>query len=72
MYTAFYVLNYHLAIEGINYQNQNAAPSALQHMWSLSVEEQFYIVWPFCIVLLVIVSRRWWRVTLPQCSGAVS
>ena len=69
IYTAFYVLNYHLAIEGTNYQNQNAAPSALQHMWSLSVEEQFYIVWPFCILLLVIVARRWWRVTLPLVLG---
>jgi peptidoglycan/LPS O-acetylase OafA/YrhL len=69
VYTAFYGLNVHLAIEGINYQNENAVPSALQHMWSLAVEEQFYLVWPFCIVLLVIVSRRWWRVTLPLALG---
>jgi peptidoglycan/LPS O-acetylase OafA/YrhL len=29
---------------------------ALAHLWSLSVEEQFYLVWPFVVLL---VPRRW-------------
>lgn len=32
--------------------------SVLQHTWSLAVEEQFYLFWPFC---LVFVPERFWK-----------
>jgi hypothetical protein len=65
IFAALYVLNYRLAIEGINYQNAGAAPSAFQHFWSLGVEEQFYLFWPLLIVFAVMLTRRWWKELLP-------
>lgn len=60
-YTAVYGINYHLAIEGINYQQASAPPSPLQHFWSLSVEEQFYFIWPVLIVACLLLGRRRFR-----------
>ena len=34
-------------------------PIALQHTWSLSVEEHFYLIWPFAVLLLARIELRW-------------
>jgi peptidoglycan/LPS O-acetylase OafA/YrhL len=65
VFAAAYTLNYRLAVEGINYQNAGATPSALQHLWSLGVEEQFYLLWPLVIIAAIALTRRWWRDLLP-------
>lgn len=51
----FYVENWVLAGNSVNYLAEDNAPSPLQHYWSLSVEEQFYIFWPFVMALAI-----WW------------
>ncbi|MCW2831512.1 MAG: putative acyltransferase [Aeromicrobium sp.] len=61
MYSAFYGINYHLAVEGVNYQAASTPPSALQHYWSLAVEEQFYVVWPALILICGVLGRRKYR-----------
>lgn len=65
IFAALYTLNYRLAVEGINYQNAGAAPSAFQHFWSLGAEEQFYLFWPLLFIFVVMLTRRWWRDLLP-------
>jgi peptidoglycan/LPS O-acetylase OafA/YrhL len=56
--TLFYVANWHFILAGSNYFAQTAQPSPLQHMWSLSIEEQFYIVWPPVVLVLLRLGRR--------------
>jgi peptidoglycan/LPS O-acetylase OafA/YrhL len=55
--TLFYVSNWHFIFGGSDYFNFTAQPSPLQHMWSLSIEEQFYIVWPPVTLLVLRLSR---------------
>ncbi len=48
---AFYVNNWWLIFHDVSYFAQFATPEPLNHLWSLSVEEQFYIIWPFMMIL---------------------
>jgi len=60
--STLYVENWQLAADAVDYQAQDYAPSSVQHFWSLSAEEQFYLIWPVLILVAVaLVGRRWRR-----------
>ena len=51
--------NWHLIAEGTSYWA--SSPSPLRHAWSLSIEEQFYLLWPVTLLGLLALGRRWRR-----------
>ncbi len=48
-----YSTNWYLIFTDGSYFDQFGRPLALQHLWSLAVEEQFYLLWPLVMVFLL-------------------
>ncbi len=56
-----YVANWRFVLSGQSYGDLFSAPSPVLHFWSLAIEEQFYLVYPFVVYVLLRVlgwSRR--------------
>ncbi|HTE49586.1 MAG TPA: acyltransferase family protein [Kofleriaceae bacterium] len=56
--STFYFENWLLIGKSVDYLASASAASPVQHFWSLSVEEQFYIVWPLVILAALWLARR--------------
>jgi peptidoglycan/LPS O-acetylase OafA/YrhL len=56
--SALYTANWHFASQSVDYFAQDIEPSPVLHLWSLAIEEQFYLVWP---TLLLAVTWFWRR-----------
>jgi len=58
VWSALFVSNWHFAASGADYFASDGPISPFRHYWSLSVEEQFYLVWPVLMVLVIALVRR--------------
>ncbi len=61
VFAFIFLSNWRFAFQGTDYFVAGATVSPIQHYWSLSIEEQFYFVWPALIFLIsVFVLRKAW------------
>jgi peptidoglycan/LPS O-acetylase OafA/YrhL len=51
-----YFTNWWLIFHHVSYFQSVGRPSLVLHLWSLAVEEQFYLLWP--LIILLVVGRR--------------
>jgi peptidoglycan/LPS O-acetylase OafA/YrhL len=58
--SVFYVQNWYLAEHSVAYLAAETR-SPIEHFWSLSVEEQFYLFWPALLILAAWIGRRFAR-----------
>jgi peptidoglycan/LPS O-acetylase OafA/YrhL len=56
--TLGYVANWRAVFSHKSYWELFTSTSPLEHTWSLSIEEQFYVVWPIVVVLVLRFSNR--------------
>jgi peptidoglycan/LPS O-acetylase OafA/YrhL len=70
IWAALFGANVHFAQLGSDYFHRGQPPSPFLHFWTLSVEEQFYLVWPALLAVLVL--RRRWLPAVIVAIGAAS
>ncbi len=68
---AFYFANWSTIAQHGSYFARFAAPLPLDHLWSLSIEEQFYLVWPWLLLLGLRTVRHRKRLALITLLGAL-
>jgi peptidoglycan/LPS O-acetylase OafA/YrhL len=68
LWAAAFTANVHFGHENADYFARQRPPSPIQQFWTLSVEEQFYVIWPLLLALalfgLLVWRRRHGEVTV--------
>ena len=54
---ALFLENWQLAADAVDYAARNNMTSVVQHFWSLSIQGQFYLLWPLLVAVIALSSR---------------
>lgn len=60
----FYYQNWQLAVSSVDYLGQNNEASPFQHFWAMSIQGQFYMLWPLLIMLSIVFSTCIFKTSL--------
>lgn len=71
---ALYVQNWRLLFDSVDYLAADNQPSPVQHFWTLSVEEQFYVALPLLLIAAMALLRRvaWRKVAVGVLAAATA
>jgi peptidoglycan/LPS O-acetylase OafA/YrhL len=58
--STFYVENWSLVVSSVDYLAASNDATTVQHYWSLSLEEQFYILWPLMLLGATALAIKFW------------
>ncbi len=68
-----YVTNWFLIVSDQSYFALVERPLVFQHLWSLAIEEQFYLLWPLLLLgLLALFRTRVWAMAAAVTAGAIA
>ncbi|MFJ5985997.1 acyltransferase family protein [Lentzea sp. NPDC092896] len=60
--SALFLENWQLASDSTDYYAQHDQASVVQHFWSLSIQGQFYLIWPLLVLVVTLLRRSLFRV----------
>jgi peptidoglycan/LPS O-acetylase OafA/YrhL len=67
----FYTSNWWFIFHEVSYFDSFGSPSPLKNLWSLAIEEQFYIIWPIVLAIGLYIYNKQIKFAIYVFSGAI-